>query len=431
MVYYICSDFHGRPMGKLCPVEKKEPLLTNSVYLCAQVYLCLPNPKSMVFTDEEYLETGFPNANMLPDIHTLSPWLGGGYRVLCDVEPELSPRGLCRKMLQTFRKETDMGIVSAFEYEFFLGKLTDEKKFEPAFGLDCYSIHSLSTVRPFIDRLVEECSKMTPPIELSTVETDYGRGQLETPLVKAPGIMAADDAFSLKHLIKQLARDEFDQLATFTSKISFDSVNSGCASGGHFNFSLFPFTSKAPKSKKVSPLDLEKQAHFIAGVLDHCSAIAAICSPSPPCYHRRGQWSPVKNNYGFEDRTACIRGKSDNRAVGDGENNYFELRLPSSAANPYLVLLCVVAAGLDGIRKRTETVIERPTPVSLGEALECLEKDPVICEALGIRFVKAYTSVKRAEIDELEWMTSKDNPSQAGHLDARSEHGCGAYSDPS
>ena len=390
---------------------------------------------------------------MLPDRYTLSPWLGGGYRVLCDAEPELSPRGLCRKMLQTFKNETNMGIVSAFEYEFFLGKFTEEKKFEPAFGLDCYSIHALSSVRPFIDRLVTECSKMTPPITLTTVETDYGRGQLETPLEKAPGINAADNAFTLKHLIKQLARDEFDQLATFTSKVSFDSLNSGCASGGHFNFSLFHFTSgiskmksskKSSKDKKSSKertpprvVDPEKQAHFIAGVLNHCSALTAVCSPSPPCYHRRGQWSPTKNNYGFEDRTACIRGKRDRLAEGEGVNKYFELRLPSSAANPYLVLCAVVAAGLDGIRKRTTIVKEtvrvgggwmethlfhidtyanpiksfQATPASLSEALDALEADLVICEALGARFVKSYVAVKRAEIDEVEWRVTHEKAS--------------------
>ena len=58
MVYYICSDFHGRPMGKLCPVKKMEELITNSVYLCPQVYLCLPNPKSMVFSDEKVRKGG-------------------------------------------------------------------------------------------------------------------------------------------------------------------------------------------------------------------------------------------------------------------------------------------------------------------------------------------------------------------------------------
>ena len=45
-------------MGKLCPVKKMEALITNSVYLCPQVYLCLPNPKSMVFSDEKVRKGG-------------------------------------------------------------------------------------------------------------------------------------------------------------------------------------------------------------------------------------------------------------------------------------------------------------------------------------------------------------------------------------
>jgi glutamine synthetase len=138
------------------------------------------------------------------------------------------------------------------------------------------------------------------------------------------------------------------------------------------------------------------------------SALAAVCSPSPPCYHRRGQWSPTKNNYGFEDRSACIRGKRDNLPEGEGVNKYFELRLPSSAANPYLVLCAVVAAGLDGIRRKTKIVEGKATPKSLGEALDALEADPVVCEALGARFVKAYVAVKRAEIDEVKWRVTHE-----------------------
>jgi len=285
-------------------------------------------------------------------------------------------------------------------------QLSEDKKFVPAFGLDLYSAHTLSTVRPFVNRLVEECGKVTPPISITTVNTEYGRGQLEMPLAKGPGIDSADAAFSFKQLVKQLAASEFDQLATFTSKVSFDSLNSGCASGGHFNFSLSGSSVSTGKGiLKTEAADEEMQAHFIAGVLNHIPGITAICSPSPPCYHRRGQWSPVRNDYGFENRTACIRGKNDANAEGGGDNKYFELRLPSSASNPYLVLLCVVAAGLDGIRKKTKVVENKAVPASLDEALVALEEDEVISKALGERFVKAYTSVKKAEIDEVKWRT--------------------------
>ena len=49
----------------------------------------------------------------------------------------------------------------------------------------------------------------------------------------------------------------------------------------------------------------------------------ALCSPTPPCYCRHGNWAPTVANWGFDDRTACVRVKADRR--GPQGSCYMEL----------------------------------------------------------------------------------------------------------
>ena len=95
-----------------------------------------------------------------------------------------------------------------------------------------------------------------------------------------------------------------------------------------------------------------------------------------------------------------------------------ELRCPDPACNPYLALAVCLTAGLDGIEKGltppaeiteniyTMTEKERKAhgiaslPGNLLEAVELLEQDKLITDALGDHVFKSYVSGKRAEWDE-------------------------------
>jgi glutamine synthetase len=85
--------------------------------------------------------------------------------------------------------------------------------------------------------------------------------------------------------------------------------------------------------------------------------------------------------------------------------------MPGAASNPYLVLAGTIAAGIDGIKRE----LEPPAPVSgmaygmegvtdlptgLGQALDALEADTVLREALGEEFIKLFVAVKRHEIEK-------------------------------
>jgi glutamine synthetase len=85
----------------------------------------------------------------------------------------------------------------------------------------------------------------------------------------------------------------------------------------------------------------------------------------------------------------------------DKQNTYFENRLPTGSANPYLVVAATLAAGMDGLRNKIEPPKQNnktaPRVTSnLEEALEHLEKDEVMKEALGEVFVRWFLLEKRS-----------------------------------
>jgi glutamine synthetase len=92
-----------------------------------------------------------------------------------------------------------------------------------------------------------------------------------------------------------------------------------------------------------------------------------------------------------------------------------ELRLPDGGCNPYLTTAAVIAAGLDGIKRElhpgegngdnlydysTKQLKDKKIgilPQNLSLALNALESDKVICEALGDKLTNEYLTLKRAE----------------------------------
>jgi glutamine synthetase len=93
-----------------------------------------------------------------------------------------------------------------------------------------------------------------------------------------------------------------------------------------------------------------------------------------------------------------------------------ELRCPDPSCNPYLAFAVMLAAGLDGIRRNipvpeaTEENIylndykKQPItsilPESLSQALDEMEKDEIVCKALGTHLVERFISAKRLECED-------------------------------
>jgi glutamine synthetase len=152
---------------------------------------------------------------------------------------------------------------------------------------------------------------------------------------------------------------------------------------------------------------------FIAGLLEHAPALTAIANPTINSYKRLvpHHEAPVYITWGYRNRTVLVRVplfKTKDKAAA-------ELRSPDATANPYLLFSAIVAAGMDGVNQemkppdpRSEDIFrlsdsERASfgikmlPSSLREALNYLERDEVIRDAIGSELIEAFIRVKRDE----------------------------------
>jgi glutamine synthetase len=136
-----------------------------------------------------------------------------------------------------------------------------------------------------------------------------------------------------------------------------------------------------------------------------------------------GYEAPTYLTWGRTNRSALIRVPmvSPGKSI---EGTRAEVRCPDPSSNTYLAFAAMIAAGLDGVEKGLkladpveESLFEmdaatiaakgiRELPGTLGEALDELEADPVIREALGDHVFNHYLAAKRTEWDEYRTQVS-------------------------
>eukprot|EP00951_Prasinocladus_malaysianus_P017693 scaffold139841_cov25-Prasinocladus_malaysianus.AAC.1 len=109
----------------------------------------------------------------------------------------------------------------------------------------------------------------------------------------------------------------------------------------------------------------------------------------------------AKDDDSDSDASSHTDGEDDELDMPEPEI-LFEVHSSCGAANPYLVMAGVVAAGMDGLRNETQPTSpssSQPLPRSLDEALKALRADEAVCAALGDKFVRWFCEVKQAEVD--------------------------------
>jgi glutamine synthetase len=183
-------------------------------------------------------------------------------------------------------------------------------------------------------------------------------------------------------------------------------------SGMHTHQSLFAGGKNAffdPKGQ----FELSKTAHqYIGGLLTHARGMCAITNPLVNSYKRLvpGYEAPVNVAWSMHNRSPLIRVPARR-----GTGTRVELRSPDPAANPYLALSVMLAAGLDGVEtgaSSREPVNENiwdmsfrekrrlridDLPHDLNEACDEMEKDDVVKAALGEHITKHFLAAKRQE----------------------------------
>lgn len=251
-----------------------------------------------------------------------------------------------------------------------------------------------------------------------------GRGQLEVDLMPQVGLKAADGFVYFKDVVKAMAR-RHGLTASFMPKIGADWWGSGLHV--HMNIRDSKGRNAFSDSQDARKLGLSRTCyHFVGGILERAAALCAIAAPTVNSYRRLlpGRWNADAVTYGPGNRGAAVR-IPDER----GNATRIELRMPDNACNIYLLLSCVVAAGMDGVERKADpgppllfdaskmSDRERTSrglkllPRSLGEALSELEKDGLFKKTLGAELFEEYVAQKSFEVSQAadqvtEWEVS-------------------------
>ena len=93
----------------------------------------------------------------------------------------------------------------------------------------------------------------------------------------------------------------------------------------------------------------ETASHFIAGVLKHARSFTAVCNPTVNSYKRLvpGYEAPCYVAWSTSNRSPLVRVPASR-----GNSTRVEVRSVDPAANPYLAMSTILAAGLDGIENK-------------------------------------------------------------------------------
>ncbi|MDD6790292.1 MAG: type I glutamate--ammonia ligase [Lachnospira sp.] len=235
-------------------------------------------------------------------------------------------------------------------------------------------------------------------------------GQHEVDFRYGEALSMADKIMTFKLAVKTLAR-RHGLWATFMPKPRNDCAGSGM----HINMSLMKGDQNI-FGDAADPDGLSETAkHFMAGIMAHARGMAAITNPLVNSYKRfqPGFEAPIYIAWARQNRSPLVR-----IPAASVSNTRVELRSADSAANPYLALAVCLAAGLDGIEKKMTPPAPitgnpnnmtdeqraaagiRPLPLSLDEALEEMDKDRVVKDALGEYIAGRYIRAKRREWKE-------------------------------
>jgi glutamine synthetase len=355
--------------------------------------------------DNEFvnMDTGYLDCHLVPD-NTTGRVLGHrpGYGlVFADVldahgDPHpLAPRTVLAEQIGRCRA-AGLDPLVATEMEFYLcradwspvqdhiqySSLTDMIELEPA----------LADMRRAL---------LSAGIDVESSNFEYGPGQIEINAAPADAMTAADDAALFKSIVKQVAV-QHGLRATFMPKPWAEQSGSGM----HVHASLTTDGRNAFASSGTGAPN-ELMRYWTGGLLAHAPALTLLgaATSNGPKRIRPYTFCPTHVTWGLDNRTVLARCVVE---AGSAANRV-EYRSAGADANPYLILAGILAAGLDGVKRRldpgpvgegdlyTNPGEHTALPTDLAGALAAYEGSD-LAAALGDTFSRSFASIASAEV---------------------------------
>ncbi|MBE7552867.1 MAG: glutamine synthetase [Anaerolineales bacterium] len=351
-----------------------------------------------------------------PDSFVILPYAPHSAAMMCDMlalnrQPwGACPRSFLKRMIARAAAE-GLTLQASFENEFSLFYPDENGEYVPVDTGLCFSSISMTAAAEVMNDMVAAFEAQNIPIDAYYPE--LGHGQHELPLRHAPALRAADNQIWFRETVRNVA-NQHNMLASLAPKPMPDQAGNGC----HIHWSVWDADGKtnlfydANDRYKLSQLAY----HFVAGVLAHLPGLLALTAPCFNSYRRLQPhfWSSAYTAWGPDNREAAVRVASGLWGHEPDSVNV-ELKASDPSNNPYLALGGLIAAGLDGLARRLDpgdpTLVDpgnfsdeerakrgiQRYPTTQAEALDALEKDQVLLDALGPELSASYLAVKRSE----------------------------------
>ncbi len=442
-------DMHGVLRGKTLMLGAAADALLGGVSMVSTILLKDTSDRTAypVFEPGALDELpGFGQANnlmLLPDPTSLCelPWASGtgwmrSQAWFADATPlPVDPRRVLQSALALLA-DAGYGLRCGLEVEFHIYRIVNDQ-LDPQLAAWPGEPPELALLHPGYNLLTETHADMAEPalrivqstaqalgLPLRSLEIELGPSQVEAVFDATDALTAADQMVLFRNGVRQALR----RAGYYASFVCLPPFPNAMASGWHLHQSLtrladggnaFMRAAPAPGTTPGDALHTlsDEGAHWLGGLLAHARGAAIFGTPTINGFGRfkPNAMAPRSVLWARDNRGAMLRVLGGS---GDAATR-IENRVGEPMANPYLYIASQIHCGLSGLRQQldpgpaTDSPYAQGThlPAGLGEALEALQGDATLRQAVGAPLTSLYTRIKRSELeryaaatDSAEWV---------------------------
>jgi len=410
-VRLLYTDLHGIARGKDIPLGHFPELVEEGVAFCAVIM-----GTDLAHTPVVGGEEGYVDFAIRPDLETLRvvPWqpevawcLGEAWTLDGSDHWPVCPRALLKRVVEQYAERRLLPVVGP-ELEHFLCVRDPEAPGGLRRYVDelsrVYTVGAISDPNQVTLRMLLAADELG--LKAFAANHEFMNSQYEINIKHSAALDAADRAFMLKALVKEMAALE-GLVATFMGRPFADQGGSGF----HVHLSISDENGAnafAEPGREDGMSDLSRQ--FIAGVIEHAHGLQALLGPTVNAYKRilPDSLAPTHANWGHDNRTAFVRVPRER-----GGKSRVEIRTADGSACAHLLIAALLIAGLDGIDRGLippepvagdayrldDAHAGTRLPADLGSALDALQADTFLVDQLGSQLVDTFLALKRFELE--------------------------------
>ncbi|WP_055491149.1 glutamine synthetase family protein [Streptomyces sp. TP-A0356] len=319
-------------------------------------------------------------------------------------------RTFLRRVVTDVARHHGITFKAAIEIEWAIGQgSAPGDAFVPAISGPAYGAMRQVELSDYTVELLAACAAQG--VDVDQIHPEYAAGQFEISVGALDPVAAADRSVLVRQTIRAVSQ-RHGLRVSFAPAVCAE----GVGNGGHVHLSAWHdgVNLHAGGDRRYG-MTAEAES-FAAGLLAHLPALTAVTAPSPASYLRLkpSRWAGVFSVWGRETRESAVRVITGTAGQRSRTAN-LEVKPVDLAANPYLALGCLIAAGLDGLeaslplppevtgdpaRFTAEEAVARGVrrlPTSLEESVGEFREDERLRAALGPVLADAVIAVRLGE----------------------------------